>query len=143
MPTPTPKLGIPKPLGNEVVSRAAFEQIWDTIDANAASQAELDQKFDAATGHKHTGQDGDAPPIPLAGIDPQARTSEGGTEPQRLAVTNTDGRVGAAEQAVNADTVDGVHVETGTSAGLRRITLSTAAPTSMDGQDGDVWLQYE
>lgn len=35
MPTPTPKLGIQKPLGNETVSRAAFNQNWDIIDAAA------------------------------------------------------------------------------------------------------------
>lgn len=42
MPTPTPKLGIPKPLGGELVTRAAFNAIWDQIDTAAASQAALD-----------------------------------------------------------------------------------------------------
>lgn len=98
MPEPSPKLQIPRPLSNETVSLAAFREILDTIDANAASQAELDQRFDPASGHKHTGQDGDAPPIPLAGIDPQARTSAGGTEANRLAVTDNNGRVGDANK---------------------------------------------
>ena len=35
MPDLTPKLGIKKPLGNETVSRAAFNENWDIIDANA------------------------------------------------------------------------------------------------------------
>lgn len=35
MPELTPKLGIKKPLGNETVSRAAFNENWDIIDANA------------------------------------------------------------------------------------------------------------
>ncbi|HOV80187.1 MAG TPA: hypothetical protein PK728_08760 [Bacillota bacterium] len=41
MPELTPKLGIKKPLGNETVSRAAFNENWDIIDQNAASQADL------------------------------------------------------------------------------------------------------
>ncbi len=35
MPELTPKLGIKKPLGNETVSRAAFNENYDIIDANA------------------------------------------------------------------------------------------------------------
>ncbi|WKV08210.1 hypothetical protein Q2T46_11795 [Thermoanaerobacterium sp. CMT5567-10] len=35
MPELTTKLGIKKPLGNETVSRAAFNENWDIIDANA------------------------------------------------------------------------------------------------------------
>lgn len=42
MPEYTSKLRIPKPLGNETVSRAAFNEIFDTIDQNAASQEEFD-----------------------------------------------------------------------------------------------------
>lgn len=51
------------------------------------------------TSHRHTGSAGDAPPIPLAGIDAAARTIPGGTEPNRLAVTDADGKVGAAKVA--------------------------------------------
>lgn len=40
MPTNTPRLAIPKPLGTEAVSRAAFNTIYDTIDANAATRKE-------------------------------------------------------------------------------------------------------
>ena len=36
MPDITPNLGIKKPLGNENVSRASFNDNWDIIDANAA-----------------------------------------------------------------------------------------------------------
>ena len=42
MPQLTPKLGIKKPLGNETVSRAAFNENWDIIDQNAASQDDFD-----------------------------------------------------------------------------------------------------
>jgi len=42
LPEQTPKLGIKKPLGNETVSRAAFNENYDIIDQNAASQADLD-----------------------------------------------------------------------------------------------------
>ncbi|WP_128895708.1 hypothetical protein [Longirhabdus pacifica] len=38
----TPKLGIKKPLGNEYVTRQSFNENWDTVDQNAASQTELD-----------------------------------------------------------------------------------------------------
>ncbi|MGB9813541.1 MAG: hypothetical protein ACPLRZ_07580 [Thermovenabulum sp.] len=37
MPELTPKLGIKKPLGNETVSRAAFNENWDIIDANVVA----------------------------------------------------------------------------------------------------------
>jgi len=37
MPDLTPKLGIKKPLGNETVSRAAFNENWDIIDANVVA----------------------------------------------------------------------------------------------------------
>jgi hypothetical protein len=38
MPTFTPKLGLKKPLGNETVTRAAFNENWDTIDQMAARE---------------------------------------------------------------------------------------------------------
>jgi len=40
----------------------------------------------------------------------------------------------------NADQVDGLHVTGSGTPGLRKITVSTAAPSG--GVDGDVWLQY-
>ncbi|WP_128895712.1 pyocin knob domain-containing protein [Longirhabdus pacifica] len=42
MPDVTSKLGIKKPLGNEYVTRQSFNENWDTVDQNAASQTELD-----------------------------------------------------------------------------------------------------
>ncbi|WP_128894627.1 pyocin knob domain-containing protein [Longirhabdus pacifica] len=42
MPDVTPKLGIKKPLSNEYVKREAFNENWDIVDQNAASQTELD-----------------------------------------------------------------------------------------------------
>lgn len=42
MPTLTPRLGIKKPLGNETVSRAVFNENYDIIDAAAATKADLD-----------------------------------------------------------------------------------------------------
>lgn len=42
MPELTPKLGLKKPLGNETVSRAAYNENLDLIDQNAASQEEFD-----------------------------------------------------------------------------------------------------
>lgn len=42
MPDLTTKLGLKKPLGNETVSRAAYNENLDLIDANAASQKRLD-----------------------------------------------------------------------------------------------------
>lgn len=44
MPTNTPNINIPKPLGTETVSRSAFNAIWDLIDG----------LFSHATGHDHT-----------------------------------------------------------------------------------------
>lgn len=45
MPTLTTKLGIPKPNGNEVVSRAGFWLIYDQIDLATASQDQVDRPF--------------------------------------------------------------------------------------------------
>lgn len=42
MPTNTTNLAIPKPLGTEAFTRAAFNTILDTIDANAASKTYVD-----------------------------------------------------------------------------------------------------
>lgn len=55
-------------------------------------------KFNATTGHTHSGAEGAAPPIPIGGINSAAKTTAGGTEANRLAVTNTSGRVGDAEK---------------------------------------------
>lgn len=41
MPDITPNLGLKKPLGNETVSRAAYNENLDIIDQNSASQADL------------------------------------------------------------------------------------------------------
>ncbi len=45
MPDLTPKLGLKKPLGNETVSRAAYNENLDLIDQNAASQDQVDEPF--------------------------------------------------------------------------------------------------
>lgn len=45
MPNLTTKLGLKKPLGNETVSRASYNENLDLIDTNAASQAQADQPF--------------------------------------------------------------------------------------------------
>ncbi|MBO8169361.1 MAG: hypothetical protein H0Z35_09290 [Thermoanaerobacteraceae bacterium] len=41
---------------------------------------------------------------------------------------------------LDADKVDGVHVTGSSTAGLRKITLSTANPSG--GADGDIWIKY-
>jgi|GEM_PF-5739594 len=41
MPDVTPRLGMKKPLGNENVTRAAYNENLDIIDANAASKSEV------------------------------------------------------------------------------------------------------
>jgi hypothetical protein len=51
MPTNTPNLTIPKPLGTETVSRANFEAAWDAIDANAAKKTDLTAHTAATTAH--------------------------------------------------------------------------------------------
>lgn len=50
--------------------------------------------FDPISGHKHTGVGLDGPPIPIQGIESSAKTSPGGTEGNRLAVTDASGKVG-------------------------------------------------
>lgn len=45
MPDLTPKLNLKKPLGNEIVDRAAYNENLALIDQNAASQAQADEPF--------------------------------------------------------------------------------------------------
>ncbi|TBL71367.1 hypothetical protein [Paenibacillus thalictri] len=59
MPELSNKLKIPKPLGNEVVSREAFNNIFDQIDTAAASQADLDAHKSATDPHPQYATDGD------------------------------------------------------------------------------------
>lgn len=72
-------------------------------DTPAASLATLWAKFAPGSGHKHSGAAGDAPPIPLSGIDSAARTSAGGAEANRLAVTDGSGAVGRANAIRDAN----------------------------------------
>ena len=58
MPDITPNLGIKKPLGNENVSRASFNENWDILDENAAPKNKAQMV-------KLTGDDGYAP-VPVA-----------------------------------------------------------------------------
>src|SRR5690606_33141475 len=64
----------------------------DTFNAHVAAYKE----------HDHAGTGGQ--PIPLAGLASAAKTTPGGVEPNRLAVTNANGKVGAALQADSATT---------------------------------------
>lgn len=42
MPDVTPRLGLKKPLGNENVTRAAYNENLDLMDANAAKKSDVD-----------------------------------------------------------------------------------------------------
>lgn len=60
MSTNTPKLNIPKPLGNEYFNRTKFNEILDVIDQNAASVEDLSTLETTITSHladyvKHPG----------------------------------------------------------------------------------------
>lgn len=71
-------------------------------------RGELERRGEQATtfppsAHNHTGS-GESK-IPLGGIDPTALTSAGGTEANRIAVTDASGRVG---RAINSDQLGGV-----------------------------------
>ncbi|MDP5275695.1 hypothetical protein [Chengkuizengella axinellae] len=56
MPEVTPNLRINKPLGNENVSREAFNENWDIIDENAATKGELDSHTNNTTQHLTTNE---------------------------------------------------------------------------------------
>jgi hypothetical protein len=45
LPDITAKLGLKKPLGTETVTRQSFNDNWDLIDQNAASQSQVDEPF--------------------------------------------------------------------------------------------------
>lgn len=87
------------------------------------------------TSHRHTGSAGDAPPIPLDGIDAEARTSPGGTESNRLAVTDNDGKVGAAK---TADELGGVAA----SSFARKDVAETIAANWTIGDNNQRVLKY-
>lgn len=70
-------------------------------DPPAITLAGVMAKLHETTGHKHTGTAGDGPKIGLSGLDSTATTSGGGTEAGRLALTDLNGRVGAARVADN------------------------------------------
>src|SRR5690606_13833170 len=69
----------------------------DTFNAHVAAYKE----------HDHAGTGGQ--PIPLAGLASAAKTTPGGIEPNRLAVTDANGKVGAALQADSATTAANAH----------------------------------
>jgi hypothetical protein len=56
MPELTPRMGIKKPLGNETVRRAAYNENWDIIDSSVAKKSELDTTNDLLNGHSHDGE---------------------------------------------------------------------------------------
>ncbi|WP_245983207.1 phage tail protein, partial [Ammoniphilus oxalaticus] len=84
----TSNLNLNKPEGTDTVNIDDLNQNADIIDS----------KFAGSAGHKHTGAAGDGAPIPIAGIDAAAKTTAGGAQANRLAVTNSSGRVGDAEK---------------------------------------------
>lgn len=94
----TPNLGLRKPDQEDFYNVDDFNTNADILDAEITAiknqVTNASAKFDGAAGHRHTGAEGDAPPIGLDGIDAAARTSPGGTEPNRLAMTDANGRVG-------------------------------------------------
>ena len=54
MPTYTPNLNLPKPLGTEYHNRANYISLIDAIDANAASKGVLTPHLNEAMPHKFT-----------------------------------------------------------------------------------------
>ncbi len=54
MPTVTPNLGLKKPLGNETVSRAAYNENLDILDEAAASADDLAAHLADTMPHKFT-----------------------------------------------------------------------------------------
>jgi hypothetical protein len=95
----TQNLGLRKPDPEDFYDVGDFNYNADVLDA------EVTAVKNQVTNHRHTGAEGDAPPIGLDGIDAAAKTTPGGTEPNRLAMTDANGRVGAARVA---DTVGGM-----------------------------------
>ena len=57
MPTITPNLGLKKPLGNEIVSRQAYNENLDLLDQNAAKRAEIDAHVAETMPHRFTDTD--------------------------------------------------------------------------------------
>lgn len=83
MPNLTPKMGIKKPLGNETVNRATFNENWDIIDENAVSQADFDAHTDAPILDHADGSVTDAK-IGDRTIDDTIAASTGADTPTRL-----------------------------------------------------------
>ena len=69
----------------------------DTVDT---VQSNLNAKMHQTTGHKHSAATGDAPKLPISSLEDAAKTSPGGVEANRLAVTDAGGAVGKAVTAI-------------------------------------------
>lgn len=88
----TQNLGLRKPDPEDFYDVGDFNYNADVLDA------EVTAVKNQVTTHRHTGAEDDAPPIGFDGIDAAARTTPGGTEPNRLAMTDANGRVGDASK---------------------------------------------
>lgn len=163
MPELTPKLGIKKPLGNETVSRAAFNENWDIIDAGVVADKGGVPSIQA-------GADASKPSPGTAGrlyvaTDTQIIYRDTGSAWAKVGVVrwgDIDGKpssfppsahthagsdiTSVVANATNADTVDGAHAGTGAnnvlkldSAGL--VPLGNI-PNTLPGKSADLLDGY-
>lgn len=124
---------------NRVKAVTGTTNWWD---APAATIATIWSKFNGSSGHKHTGGANDAPPIPLNGIDSAAKTSPGGTEASRLAVTDGSGRVGRAITADKLTGIDAANYARKDQANTWTLRQTFAAGVQDGDNNADVSLVY-
>jgi uncharacterized protein YabE (DUF348 family) len=126
VPTNTPKLNIPKPLGNEYFNRTKFNEILDVIDQNAASVEDLSTLETTVTSH----------------LADTASLTQAGHVQLSSATDSTSETLAATPKAVKEvydlanGKQDALPIEN-----RRKITFGTADPTG--GADGDIYFQYE
>lgn len=102
------------------------------------------QKTDGTSDIKPHGSNLADGSVALAKLDPAAKTSPGGTEANRIAVTDASGKVGAAKQADNAATLAGYAPGAGPNQIVQRDANGNPPDHAEDpGTDGTLILGHQ
>ena len=151
MPELTPRLGIKKPLGNENVTRASFNENWDIIDSKAATVG-VDGKVPTsqlpagtANGVASLGADGKVPTSELPAMDYVPNTQKGVAN--GVATLGSDGKVPAGQ--LNVTSVNGKTAAATPSTtektdlvGMINETLQVANGTQVD-LNNKLWIEVK
>ncbi|MET1171441.1 tail fiber protein [Paenibacillus amylolyticus] len=145
MPQETDRLKLPLPLGNENVTRESINGIFEKIDADVATQADLDVLREAVSKM-------DIPDASLTQKGKVQLSSKTDGPSETVAATEKAVR-DALQNAKDASMSKSggnftgiVTAQSNTSYTIRQIhnmILSTANPDVTAMQDGDIWIKYK